>query len=366
MKDRLPTYPGRVRLTPVTGQENVFDMTMEDQPTQAGDPPTKANLLKDATAALYGLSDSAVPDDIFAFIGKYKQHWWSKKSYTSYYESYIGNKYPYAADYSHYVVIVYNNVGVSTSNPITVSIADTVSVSDDGTVSLVNPTVLTDDGSDWLFDSNLPTQLLGKYCSVSKSTVSVTAGDIFFVPENSEYYGYFHEVGMVSVYHVGSRLIQPGETTYVHSSDRNAYPDSGTVDGLTYEYLGIPFDNAVTAPKIATGSYTGIGTYGSANPNSLTFDFAPKILSISSGLAFQGEEGLLNFPLKISKLTTSYARKNSITTGSNYNKFDLYMKKSSDSKTIYWYVVPLDSSPSNSINYQLNTSGIKYDYIAIG
>ena len=32
--------------------------------------------------------------------------------------------------------------------------------------------------------------------------------------------------------------------------------------------------------KIATGSYTGTGTYGSANPNSLTFDFVPQLVIV--------------------------------------------------------------------------------------
>lgn len=49
MNDRVPTYPGRVKLTPVAGQENTYDMTMADEPTQEGTPPTKANLLSDAT-----------------------------------------------------------------------------------------------------------------------------------------------------------------------------------------------------------------------------------------------------------------------------------------------------------------------------
>ena len=29
-KDRNPQFPGRVRLTPVSGQTNVYDMTLED------------------------------------------------------------------------------------------------------------------------------------------------------------------------------------------------------------------------------------------------------------------------------------------------------------------------------------------------
>src|SRR5699024_6770472 len=70
MKDRLPLYPGRVKLVPVAGQENVYDMTRADQPTQQGDPLNKATLLKDATAALFGLGTDAVPDDVLGLLSK--------------------------------------------------------------------------------------------------------------------------------------------------------------------------------------------------------------------------------------------------------------------------------------------------------
>ena len=65
MQDRVPLYPGRVTLTPVAGQINTYDMTRADQPTQEGTPINKATLLKDATAALFGLGADALPDDAF-------------------------------------------------------------------------------------------------------------------------------------------------------------------------------------------------------------------------------------------------------------------------------------------------------------
>ena len=68
MKDRVPLYPGRVTLTPVSGQANTFDLVRADQPTQEGTPLNKASLLKDATAALYGLPNTAVPDDVLSKI----------------------------------------------------------------------------------------------------------------------------------------------------------------------------------------------------------------------------------------------------------------------------------------------------------
>lgn len=68
MQDRVSLYPGRVTLTPVTGQENTYDMKRADQPTQEGDPLNKDTLLKDTTAALFGLGGTAVPDDVLKKI----------------------------------------------------------------------------------------------------------------------------------------------------------------------------------------------------------------------------------------------------------------------------------------------------------
>lgn len=65
MQDRTPIYPGRVKLTPVSGQANTYDMERADNPTQVGTAINKANLLKDSTAAMYGLDSTAVPDDAF-------------------------------------------------------------------------------------------------------------------------------------------------------------------------------------------------------------------------------------------------------------------------------------------------------------
>lgn len=64
MQDRVSQYPGRVKLTPVSGQENVYDMEWADGATVVGDPLNKNTFLTDATAALYGLGADAVPDDV--------------------------------------------------------------------------------------------------------------------------------------------------------------------------------------------------------------------------------------------------------------------------------------------------------------
>lgn len=70
MQDRVPLYPGRVKILPVAGQASTYDMVRADEPTQAGAPLTKATFLKDATAALFGKTNAAVPDDILNLLSK--------------------------------------------------------------------------------------------------------------------------------------------------------------------------------------------------------------------------------------------------------------------------------------------------------
>lgn len=83
MQDRVPTYPGRVELIPVLGQENTYEMVRADEPTQEGTPLNKANLLQDSVAKMYGLLESAIPNDVFAFLGKYNLHWWRRRINTT-------------------------------------------------------------------------------------------------------------------------------------------------------------------------------------------------------------------------------------------------------------------------------------------
>lgn len=69
MQDRIPVNPGRVLITPEDGSAAFYaTMVRSDNPTQEGTPLNKATLLKDATAAMYGLGGDAVPDDVLERI----------------------------------------------------------------------------------------------------------------------------------------------------------------------------------------------------------------------------------------------------------------------------------------------------------
>lgn len=70
MQDRIPTYPGRVILTPVPGQENTYDLVRADQPTQVGTPLNTATLFKPETeAAFFGAAANRTVNDAMYLIG---------------------------------------------------------------------------------------------------------------------------------------------------------------------------------------------------------------------------------------------------------------------------------------------------------
>ena len=73
MKDRIPKFPGRVMITPVSGQTNIYDMVRADEPEEAGTPMNKQTLLTDEAAADVGLDPDGdyTPNDAFALLGKY-------------------------------------------------------------------------------------------------------------------------------------------------------------------------------------------------------------------------------------------------------------------------------------------------------
>lgn len=138
--------------------------------------------------------------------------------------------------------------------------------------------------------------------------------------------------------HVWERA-QSGVTDYLTSTDRNAYTN-GTVGNTTITYLG----QLGGGTRIEVVSYVGTGTYGSSNPNSLTFDFVPKVIVIqSSENSIYGSCIVLN------------GTKNAIT----YPSTNDFSKFSWNEKTVSWY-------NQNDVDYQLNMSGVKYTAIAIG
>lgn len=104
-----------------------------------------------------------------------------------------------------------------------------------------------------------------------------------------------------------------------------------------------------TIPHIATGSYVGTGTFGSATPSALTFDFTPKLVVVVANEAQNMKAG------------TVFISGQTLNPGigvSNYSNSSLSLTVAWGDQSISWY----GASSSN----QLNDSGVTYFYFAIG
>jgi hypothetical protein len=68
MKDRIPTYAGRIKLVPVQGKENVYDVERADEPQQEGTPLNRMTLLNPEIQNLLNLTDDATPSDALSAL----------------------------------------------------------------------------------------------------------------------------------------------------------------------------------------------------------------------------------------------------------------------------------------------------------
>lgn len=108
--------------------------------------------------------------------------------------------------------------------------------------------------------------------------------------------------------------------------------------------------NAIPVPKIETGSYTGTGTYGESNPNTLTFSFDPKIVFIAA----------VNQSASVTVWQTSPFVSNqnlALTIASGQSPLVVYLNWGENS--VSWY------NSSGPIQ-QMNNNATTYSYVAIG
>lgn len=338
MNDRISLYPGRVKMTPVAGQANTFDMVRADDPTQEGTPLNKATFLKDATAALYGLGTGAVPDDVFAELGKYKQYWWRRRIHTVTWEistTSTGNS-----------IIVSSNA--------TVQYADSIHVEFDGTIVLDNPKTSVPANYDNRDAFNNAIKNYWAYGNLEDRS-NVWYGGNPVTNWSHDNANSFTNLKQVIATKTSENI---GEWEFIQATNRNAYPDRGNKDGFDYQYIGVPLDNAVTVPKIEMGSYAGTGTYGESNPNTLTFGFVPKFVWIYEWL-----RGNQWFDAgDITKVPFG------IIPERDFGRYFPPCNSSGDSNTAYSKRVGTTLSWYNeeSAGAQLNYSNSTYYYIAIG
>ena len=101
--------------------------------------------------------------------------------------------------------------------------------------------------------------------------------------------------------------------------------------------------------QLATGSYTGTGKFGSANPNTLTFPFEPKFVFVTSqnGSIYAKFMAIKDMP--------------EVQTYSSFIGSDYI-----DHVSLAWSTNKLQWYAEKSAYFQLNDSGETYFYIAIG
>ena len=150
---------------------------------------------------------------------------------------------------------------------------------------------------------------------------------------------------------VGSRPVFTLPSTFTATY----YVDSegNTHDQQEYETAGSTTDvqgNPITiGTQIATGSYVGTGTYGASNPNTLTFDFEPKLLFVATkgggdyGFYVYGQTNFLTFAFS---QDTPAAGKCVVNISGN---------------TFTWYVNVWNKDAHGQLNYTTD-----YNYWAIG
>lgn len=192
---------------------------------------TKEQTLQAGTANLFGLSESATPNDVLAYLGKYAQHWWRRVPIT------------YQEVQSPESTVKLVDWDDDSGQKRTIFYADSIEINpSNGEISLKNEASFIASYDDY---SSIIDVIKNKYIR----NAYIEPESIFYIPDGAT----VSRTSAVGVSIKDSMKVSSAampdynSPEYVQSSSRSAYPDSGIRDGYEYLYLGIPFDNAVVA-----------------------------------------------------------------------------------------------------------------------
>lgn len=119
-------------------------------------------------------------------------------------------------------------------------------------------------------------------------------------------------------------------------------------------------DLKAAMPKIAAGSYVGTGTGGEDGPSTLTFDFSPRLIIITTDGGTDTpypSNSTPRFFVRPWKYANSYADGNT-----SANTYYTYVTWTDNG--VSWYAQFDDGDPAPG--GQLNREGVTYHYLAIG
>ena len=231
--------------------------------------------------------------------------------------------------------------------------SETIKVSDTGTLTQENVKSYTANATNDSWVSNIQSAIRGKFITVSgeKDNGGSEGTNLVYIPDDA----------IVSYFENGVSLGYPYNYGFLVNKMQQVTGYPAIPAGTTIEYLGVLGEKS----KIQVLSYVGTGTYGEANPCSVTASFPikalfflgyigefgmdPSYLGVGNGYWGDGDVGIM-----FSKcLTTAFT--NHI--GFDANGKTSFGKKSADGKTFYWY---------NKTSAVTNDSGSLYYFLALG
>lgn len=297
---------------------------------------TKQETLTSEVADLF--NNATTPNDAFSFLGEYTQWRWKRR--TTVFSEKLGADEYVAYDPS------------SSSTQYSAQYSDTINIDQTtGKISIVSPKTVK---FTWFTANEVLEPLKGKYI------IPQDKSSIFYAGVNYEIYT-MNTSGDLDLTILGIQPVssQPGYGKWeeVRASTSNAYPNSGIQDGYEYVALGMPLENAKNRIPVI-GSYTGTGVYGEENKNHISLPGRPLCIWI-----FANKESSRMF---ISCESDSGTAVFSSATDDYFNNVYSFDNNGND---LYWYCNYGGSAGggtgSNASAYgQLNSSGVKYNYIA--
>lgn len=238
------------------------------------------------------------------------------------------------------------------SYPYLYNVSSTLAVSEDGSISIDSATsnnVRIGFGYS-LTVNTLQTAIAGKFVQyVEQSGVSSTMSAPDTVPP-------FNTRGVI-VFIPSDAKVTQSDAQYIVSKYQPVTGYAAIPANTTIEYLGKLGDKA----RVQVVSYVGTGTYGEANPCSLTFDFPPKILvRIVVGGPGYSYPNAMQYrylgAISLNGMTAEYKNY----AGLSEQDDDPYSwgKLTDLGKKISWY-------NTHDANRQMNSSGIAYTILAL-
>jgi hypothetical protein len=142
--------------------------------------------------------------------------------------------------------------------------SETIKVSDTGTLTQENVKSYTANATNDSWVSNIQSAIRGKFITVSgeKDNGGSEGTDLVYIPDDA----------IVSYFENGVSLGYPYNYGFLVNKMQQVTGYPAIPAGTTIEYLGVLGNKTI----IETGSYVGTGTYGKANPQTLTFNFDVK------------------------------------------------------------------------------------------